>query len=371
MRIAYISLHWPRPRSSGIGRKIEEQISTWEQAGHTVRFFSHQACKNSSDELVPGENFKFQAKSGFPGRILTEVNRCWAVVHLLKALRDFSPDLIYLRWGMYVFPSHEIFKIAPVVVEINTNDVSQHVILGPLLSTYNRITRSIYLRRACGFVFISNELAVNENFSVYRHPGIVIANGIDLSENLPVNAPSNTRPRLGFIGTPNMAWHGVDKLIRLAVLCPELDIDVIGIDKLDDGKVKPGNLFLHGYLDKEEARDALSKVDVGLGTLALHRINMNEASPLKTREYLAYGIPTIFPYKDSDLDDVSIDTILKIPNSEDNIEQNWKTISEFTSQMRGKRVDRELIARQIGSQYKESARLKFFQKCIIGTTSEI
>ena len=46
----------------------------------------------------------------------------------------FHPDLIYLRWGMYVFPSHKFFDIAPVVVEINTNDVLQHKVLGQVLS---------------------------------------------------------------------------------------------------------------------------------------------------------------------------------------------------------------------------------------------
>jgi glycosyltransferase involved in cell wall biosynthesis len=371
MRIAYISLHWPRPRSSGIGRKIEGQLTNWRQEGHTVHFFSHHTRPISSEELVPGENFEFDTPGGAFGRILTEINRCLAVLPLIKALRDFSPDLIYLRWGMYVFPSYKIFQIAPVVIEINTNDVIQHEILGTLLSSYNRLTRCFYLSKAAGFVYISDELATSESFSTYHHPGIVIANGIDLAENIPMDAPCNARPRLGFIGSPDMVWHGVDKLMRLALLCPEMDIDVIGIDRLDDGRENPSNLFFHGYLDREKAKDALSRVDVGLGTLALHRINMNEASPLKTREYLAYGIPTIFPYKDSDLDNVSIDTILKIPNTEDNIEKNWKKIKEFTFQMRGKRVNRELIGSRIGLKYKETTRLKFFQECIIGTSSTL
>lgn len=38
---------------------------------------------------------------------------------------------------------------------------------------------------------------------------------------------------------------------------------------------------------------------VCIGTLALHRKNMTEASPLKTREYLAHGFPVIIGYKDT------------------------------------------------------------------------
>ena len=82
MRIAYISLHWPRPRSSGIGRKIEEQISHWRQAGHTVQFFSHLTHGSDGVDLVPGERFEFKTSSGLFGKILTEINRCRAVLPL-------------------------------------------------------------------------------------------------------------------------------------------------------------------------------------------------------------------------------------------------------------------------------------------------
>jgi hypothetical protein len=370
MRIAYISLHWPRKKASGIGRKIEEQLSAWRKAGNSVQFFSHRTNYPNSLELIDGESFVYRENPGFLGRVRTEIDRSRAIIQLINEVKKYSPDVIYLRWGMYVFPSQEIFKIAPVVMEINTNDVSQHEMLGRLLSTYNRLTRGIYLNCASGLVFTSNELANDDSFSTYQKLGIVIANGINLDENLPAPAPDNIRPRIGFIGTPDLDWQGVDKLVRLSNLCPELDIDVIGFDNMETRKTGDQNLFFHGYLAKEQSRNVLSRVDVGLGTLALHRKAMNEASSLKTREYLAYGIPVILPYKDTDLDDLSIDTILKISNSEDNIEQNWKLIKDFSFKMKGRRVNRDLIVLRIGSDQKESARLKFFQDCIIGKTTK-
>jgi hypothetical protein len=162
-----------------------------------------------------------------------------------------------------------------------------------------------------------------------------------------------------------MTWHGVDKLIRLALLCPEIDIDVIGLDKLETGDANPPNLFFHGYLEKEKSREILSKVDVGLGTLALHRINMNEASALKSREYLAYGIPVILPYVETDLGDLNLDTILNLPNTEDNIVNNWMEIRDFAIRMKGRRVNREKVAPRIDSAFKEAARLKFFEDHLV------
>ena len=252
------------------------------------------------------------------------------------------------------------------MVEINTNDVSQHKMLGPILSTYNRVTRWIYITKAAGLVFVSGEVMRSGSFSSYSLPKIIISNGIDLAENQPLPAPNNARPRLGFIGTPDIPWQGVDKLVRFAELCPDIDIDVIGFDSLDGSKEKPSNLTLHGYLNKQRSREVLATVDVGMGTLALHRKAMEETSALKTCEYLAYGIPIILPYQETGLYDLNIDTILRIPNTEDTIEQNWQKIHDFIFSMRNRRVKRDEVATRIGSEYKEATRLEFFQKCING-----
>jgi hypothetical protein len=364
MRIAYVSLHWPRRKASGIGRKIEEQLAAWQQAGHTARFFSHRVPVDDPSELVDGIGFEYKPVEGAAGKILTEVNRCRAIPAMVKAVREFSPDIIYLRWSMYVFPSHRLFDIAPVVVEINTDDVSQHEMLGKVYSLYNRLTRRIYLSQAAGLVYASAELQTSQSFTHFNRPGVVIANGIDLEKNPIVPAPHNKRPRIGFIGTPDMTWQGVDKIARLAELCPDIDIDVIGSDTLPGGSNLPSNLMFHGYLDKEEARRVLSGDDVGLGTVALHRKAMDEASSLKTREYLAYGIPIIVPYKDTDLEDLKLDTILRIPNTEDTIEKNWQVIRNFTYSMQGKRVKREDISNRIDAHVKEEQRLIFFAACL-------
>ena len=367
MRIAYITLHWPRKKASGIGRKIDEQINAWRQSGHTVQQFSHRIPVEDISELVDGIGFEYKEARGIAGPLITEINRSRAILPLVKALREFKPDIIYLRWSMYVFPAHRLFHIAPVVIEINTDDISQHEMLGPLLSFYNRLTRPIFLRNAAGLVFTSKELQTCASYAPFQRPGVVIANGIDLSRNPAFPAPRNTRPRVGFIGTPGMSWQGVDKIIRLAELCPDLDFDVIGYEKPAERTSPPANVFFHGYLDTDKARTVLAGDDVGLGTLALHRKSMQEASSLKIREYLAYGIPVIIPYSDTDLEDLQTDTILRIPNTEDNIEQAWHTIHDFACKMQGRRIDRGLISGRIDTQHKEKLRLVFFESCLRGS----
>ncbi|WP_198264123.1 hypothetical protein [sulfur-oxidizing endosymbiont of Gigantopelta aegis] len=68
-------------------------------------------------------------------------------------------------------------------------------------------------------------------------------------------------------------------------------------------------------------------MNIAIGTLSLHKKNMKEASALKVREYVAYGLPVILGYIDSDLD--GCDFILNVGNYERNIHDNLKKIKEF------------------------------------------
>lgn len=108
----------------------------------------------------------------------TEWNRISAAKKLIKEVSAFRPDVIYLRWGMYVYPVQKIFKIAPTIVEINTNDYKEHKLLGATLNLYNQLTRSIFLSAASGLIFTSQELSQDPVFTKFNKPFTVITNGI-------------------------------------------------------------------------------------------------------------------------------------------------------------------------------------------------
>lgn len=359
MRIAYISLHWPRTVTSGVGKKILGQISAWRAAGHQVEFFMHSVRYEPASELVPGRFFFYEQK----GKLQTEFNRIGAARAMLADVRAYQPDLIYLRYGMYVYPIQKLAAIAPVVEEINTNDLTQHDELGWFYSFYNRITRGILLKSVRGLVAMTQELADAPAFAAYHKATCVISNGIDLENIQPVAAPNNDIPRLLFIATPGYTWHGVDKLITLAVNFPDVIIDVVGYDQIDGLKQLPPNLVLHGYLEKPQYQKVVMNTDVAIGSLALHRIAIEEACPLKTRECLAYGVPMILPYIDNDLENAGQDFLLRIPNKENNMQTHGKAIRDFAYRMRGRRAAHKDIM-QLDNRQKEKQRLQFFEEIL-------
>lgn len=367
MRIASISLHWPRTKDSGVGNKLDQQIRLWQAGGHEARLFMHTSryaplsdtSTSLSTGLVPAEVIPYDSA----GKLRTEINRAKAARELVAGVRAYQPDVIYLRLAMYVYPVHRLAEIAPVVGEINTNDLVQHKELGTVLSRYNRLTRGILLKRVSGLVSVSEELARDPSYAAFRKPMRVISNGIDLNTFRPLDAPNNETPRMVFIGTPGYSWHGVDKLVELARRFPDLLIDIVGYDQLPEYEPLPSNLALHGYLGAESYRKVMAGCDLAISTLALYRKGMEEACPLKTRECLAYGLPMVLPYIDTDLQDLECDFLLKIPNKEDNIQTHGQAIHDFAYRMRGRRVDRKRVA-SIDQTAKEAERIRFFEELI-------
>lgn len=360
MKIAYISLHWARTFSSGVGKKIHRQIETWKLLGHEVRLFMHSETRRDPN-LLPGEKFFYPSQAGITQR---ELGRVRAAKKMLQAVKKYQPDIIYLRYGIYVYPLHRLASIAPVVEEINTNDIEQHKELGLAYSLYNRLTRGLFLNSVSGLNCVSRELAESPVFTRYKKPTQVIANGIDLAQLQSLAPPVNRLPRLLFLGAPGNSWHGIDKISKLAQLLPDIHIDIIGYKSLPKGLPAPENLSLHGYLSSQDYFSVLKQADAAISSLAMHRVKLHEASPLKSREYLAYGLPVILAYKDTDLDQLDVDYLLKIPNTENNILTHGKLIRDFAYAMRGKRVNREEIAPYIDSRIKEKKRLAFFQEII-------
>ena len=223
---------------------------------------------------------------------------------------------------------------------------------------YHRLTRGRILGGASGFVAVTEEIA--RSVASYHKPALVLGNGIELAAVRPLPPASGGRASAVLIAAkPDEAWHGLDKLLALARVLPDVDVHVIG--QLTAAlEAVPPNVTLYGFLGQERYRALLAEVDVGIAPLALHRKHMDEACPLKTREYLALGMPVVAGYRDPDVRDVP--HLLELPNREDNVAQHVAAIDAFIARWHGKRVERSAVA-QLDSGIKEQARLQFLAAC--------
>jgi len=361
MQIAYIVLNLEeRSLQSGVGKKISTQIRLWREYGHHVQLyllspdefeFDGQICYQSGTQ----DSFFF-----IINLLKRELSRIKTLKRLIRDVEEYQPDVIYLRYGLFTYPIHKIVQSIPTIVELNTNDIVEYRYRGLFHYWFNRLTRRLSLGNAAGLVMTSFEMDGFPENRILR----VIANGVDFDaiESLP--APSNHHPVIALAATPGYPWHGVDKLCDLARHCSDMSFLVIGYSSDDYSGEIPKNMSFLGFLRQEKIRECLSRADVAVGTLALHRNNMDEGSPLKVREALGYGLPVIYAYQDTDLEDLDAEFLLRLPNTESNVVDNLDRIKAFAYAMRGKRVDRTLILERVDQKLKEEKRLDFFQKIL-------
>jgi hypothetical protein len=88
---------------------------------------------------------------------------------------------------------------------------------------------------------------------------------------------------------------------------------------------------------------------------------MDEASPLKSRQYLAHGVPFISAYADTDI--TASDFQLQLPNADNNITPNLDRIERFVAQaFRNKDLRyraRRFAEEKLDISVKETERLNF------------
>jgi len=349
MRIAYL-IHWNDGPESGVWKKVQAQVSWWRTYGAEVEVFLITRSSYSYTLPVPIPLKLFPYKSAW-GRL-----KAWheAVTSILKD----SVDLVYFRYDLF-YPSLWLLKgRVPLVVEVNTDDEREFCLDGGVRCYYNKVTRRFVFQMASGYVVVSRELASRIPISDPKAV-CIIGNGVDLSQYTLLPPSTESIPHLVFMGSEGQPWHGVDKVLLLARSLEGWQFHIIGLPPMPGALA---NVKFHGFLSKKEYEGILAHCDVALGTLALHRKGMNEASPLKVREYLAYGLPVILGHQDTDFPD-GAPFILEIPNREDNVATHLREIELFVASWKGKRVPRASV-QHLDVRLKEKTRLEFFERVV-------
>lgn len=156
------------------------------------------------------------------------------------------------------------------------------------------------------------------SFGVARK-SMLIANGIDLS-----GIPQRTNDhkdtvdcRLVLIGVARLSeWHGYDRVIRGIAEHRAItgQSDNVYFHVVGDGPVKSQlkalatklgvQQFVQFLGDQrgEALTDLYESAHIGVGSLGLYRVGLNAASSLKSREYVARGLPFLNAGYDMDFD---------------------------------------------------------------------
>ncbi|RIW12232.1 hypothetical protein D0X99_19305 [Algoriphagus lacus] len=355
MKIAYYLVH-DLTRNDGVVKKIKSQISEWENLGVEVKVFAISGfCENS---IIDANIY------GFSGFISSRVR---PNKNLLNDIDEFNPDLVYLRYDTVTANILFLAKKYKLICELNTIDRDEAKLFFKsnvnLKSTFRLLAfyllRNRFFHQMSGLVSVTHEILNHNSIRKYQIPQVCVPNSIQTSQYPTLKSPDPSQSRIGlfFMGTPDQPWQGFDILEQLAQDLPEFDFHVVGL-------LKPSysNVYYHGFLSAEKYLPIMMKCHVCIGTLALFRKNMEEACPLKIREYIANGFPIIIGYKEAMFEDHSHlpEWALEI----DPRNPNLVSIREFCVRVKDRIVSNAEAFPLVDSSILEKRRVDFFDSIL-------
>lgn len=370
MRIAYLT-EWSPYDETGVLRKLVGQVSAWRSLGAEAELFSicplrdgPPACSYLDYGSVIGRIHEDKIKA-HPSARLGYLNKVISVPEATRQLKEFAPDIVYYRQHGPWYPGlGTLLKMAPVVMEINTREEIDAKLWGYWFHLVETKTKNLVHSKASAFICMTDEIA--EPYLKSGKPVKTVANAMN-DWPLQMLPPSgNSRPELIMTATPlgaAVCWHGVDKLFHLAGALPDFRFHVAGFSASHfRERTIPENLVFHGYLGGEALADLYAKCDVGIGSLAAHRKSLRQACPLKTREYLSYGLPVIVGYEEAEEPLRNADFVLEIGNHENNVRDSVEPVRQFAESWLSRRVGDDLSFMSLET--KERLRLEFLEQVL-------
>lgn len=329
MRFLYL-IEWNFTGFSGVERKIGSQLSVWKHAGHDVKTVIIGKHVGIDQNLLnnPDLDFWYVPSATWLQHLFLDklIKQLYFLIAYFKYL--FSPfDFVYYRQStLSLAPLFSIRR--NLVIDVNSIDVEAKDGIKLLIEPISKLYRLILFKRAKAIFFITYELKkyYKEKYGLEENLCCVIGNGYansQFSEEVMQSyyrfkvSKTRGKPCLLFVGSggDEHYWHGYDKFINIVSYFPEYDFLLVG--EVGNQFDQYTNLQVINRMDTKDMPDIFFKADIGVGTLALHRKNMNEASPLKVAEYVFWGLPVITAYVDINLQGKEFN--LELPNIEDNI----------------------------------------------------
>ncbi len=302
-RMLYIANIDLADNRSGITRKVLSQFKVFESEfdaflvgydGRNIKIVN----KQNTTKITPGKKR--------PSTVLREV--------ALKVATDNSIKYIYIR-RMEITPSILLFlnklkkNSLSIIWEIPTfpYDYEKKEFLNPIQKMravfrlkLDLVFRS-YLRK-----YVDRIVTFSHVNNIFGIKTIVTGNGVDVSEIRPRRI-ANHSDEIHFIAVAVMRpWHAYDRFIKgIKDYYDQGGTRSIFFHVVGDGSILNDykklvemnhlndHVIFYGSKTKDEIDEIYDKADVAVESLGWHRSNVPMGTSIKTREYVAKGLPII------------------------------------------------------------------------------
>ena len=336
MKLLYV--FWGFPYSKGLERKVCEQAHAMEKFGLDVQLIVMVPLGTPSSNCLIKRFRTFVKWNTFLEKVVSVRKRFEVLGSAIKK-QDF--DFLYIRYPLADWYSERFFNEFPnIVTEHHHIETKALRSLGDPLGYTRATLEYLYgqkvLRKVKGIVAVTNQILRYERKRAGKHvKGVVIPNGIDV-RSVPKRSSmpkfDGRRFEMAFIANKIFRWHGLERIIhgmKRFKGSTRLVLHIVG-EPPKWAKIKSvpetvnigkgHKIVFHGFIEREHLNQVLDHAHIAIGSLALFRQGLTEASTLKVREYTAYGIPFIYGSRDPDLEIGNADFYMRVPANTDPID---------------------------------------------------
>ncbi|PKI02286.1 hypothetical protein [Glaciecola sp. 33A] len=294
--------------SNGVSKKIYAQVDAIKSYGHNVELCCIKKSGRSFERIVGSEVIE-----KFYDNVIGKIVYNYSFSYLYNYIRTKKIDCIYIRYTHFASPMFVSFlkKIkrlkVKVYLEIPTYPYDKEF---KYSSAYKKT--QIYIdkifRRRLG-KYIDKIITFSNDEYIWGVKTLKISNAVSKS-NVFFKQEYSDSHVINLVMVAYFAkWHGLDRLFQSYDNTPleikqGINIHVIGygpeLDKLQESASK--DITFHGALAGIELGSILNRMQIGIDSLARHRVGVYENNSLKSKEYLAYGLPVVKSHIDRSID---------------------------------------------------------------------
>lgn len=342
-KILYI-VRFPLNERFNLQQKFYGQMSAFKNLGFDVYYIGfdekHLYLVNDGEKRIIG-NTHFSFPSYLHTLFYNDLHKA-----AVKAIKSVGFDYVYWRAAPIWNSSCKLAKVineknTKLIYEIptfSTNREADMSFLRKLYTVYSKGKKERFSKYVDYYVVIGEDAK-----GTYKgKPAINIENGIDVG-SMQARTPRDNEGKVHILALASMCyWHGYDRLIKsLAEYKGDYDVIIHMVGGNDGGCLNEWKQLASDLkLDKKVifhnamfGKDLDAMVDsCDLGAASLGRKDFKFISELKTREYIARGLPFIMAVDDVVLSKEKEKYWIKISN--DDAIPNMERIVDFALEMR-------------------------------------
>lgn len=327
----------------GVLKKIKAQIIALENQGVDMDYIGIEGNSINFVDVKEKINLERAKHYKFFRYILKNIDR-------LSGKYDF----VYIRFSFanpYMFSLAKKLRKADikVFVEIPTYPYASEIKDSPKNIILKKVDKLLWLTEG---KWVTKLVLTNDREKLFGIEAINIFNGISLKDirEIDKDKQEGASDEINLIGVANVSkWHGYDRVISgLAKYYQgnpghRVNFFIVGEgqenDKLKRITAELGvdkYVFFLGAKFSEELEEIYEKMHIGVSSLALFRAGGGH-DPIKSKEYVAKGLPVILGYKDRALSR-ELPFVFSVPPDDSPIDINEILEKYFSMQTSSKEI---------------------------------